>query len=166
LAFQSLGQLAKKYSNVSIFNLALGSTAGKIDFYESNFSPTSSPLEMTEKQLSHFPESGVSKKIQVESVTLDEFSEHLELSENVLLKVDVQGYEIEVFKGAEQVLKKVKAVYVECSFVEYYKGQPVFDDVYNYLKSKGFFFVSIIGSLHGIKDAGPTQVDALFIRNL
>jgi hypothetical protein len=54
-----------------------------------------------------------------------------------LLKLDVQGFEIEVLKGAEVVLSTIEYIYAEGHFQEMYKGGPVFSDLFDFLSPRG-----------------------------
>lgn len=55
-----------------------------------------------------------------------------------LLKIDVQGFELEVLRGAEGSLDRFDWVYCECSFLELYGGQPLVADVLDWLQGRGF----------------------------
>jgi FkbM family methyltransferase len=102
----------------------------------------------------------VRERIDVPVVRLDDV---IPSAANVgLLKVDVQGYEIEVFKGANRVLGQTKAVLVEVNFVLHYEGATLFDDLHSFLVRAGF-------SLYGVSapyiDAGrPLWADAMYVR--
>lgn len=56
----------------------------------------------------------------------------------IVLKLDVQGWELEVLKGAVNTLKNVKALYVEVAFVPQYDGHPLFEEVDAWLNEHGF----------------------------
>jgi hypothetical protein len=99
---------------------------------------------------------------EVQLKRLDECVDVNSLPRPILLKVDVQGGELGVFQGCDQ-LAEIDFIYVELSFVELYEGQPLFDDVSAYLISRGFVLVGVFNQV-STTEFGPTQVDALFRR--
>lgn len=80
---------------------------------------------------------------------------------NTLLKIDVQGYELEVLRGCVDVLNKIKYVYVECSFVELYAGQAMAWEVIDYMSKHGFYLAGIYNVSYD-KDGVAIQADFLY----
>jgi protein O-GlcNAc transferase len=62
-----------------------------------------------------------------------------------LLKIDVQGGQLEVFAGAERVLSETAVIDVECELVEQYEGAPLFAETAEYLRVRGFQFHRFVG---------------------
>jgi FkbM family methyltransferase len=60
------------------------------------------------------------------------------------LKIDVQGAELSVFRGAERLLKTALLIHTEVEFFELYERQPLFADIDAYLRSQGFVLVRIL----------------------
>jgi hypothetical protein len=56
----------------------------------------------------------------------------------LVIKIDVQGGELEVLRGAEETLLSTDALLIECSFVELYAGQALAHEVIAHLASRGF----------------------------
>ncbi len=79
-----------------------------------------------------------------------------------LLKIDVQGYELAVLEGAQAVLRSTFALMLEMNYVAHYKGSPIFDVVYEAVRSYGFQTFGI-SAPYGGKD-GPLWADALFVK--
>jgi FkbM family methyltransferase len=77
----------------------------------------------------------VESKRRVTTRRLDEVQEvdHLDL-----LKIDVQGGELDVFKGARRLLRRAVAVHTEVSFIPLYRDQPPFGTVDTFLRTMGF----------------------------
>jgi hypothetical protein len=81
----------------------------------------------------------------------------------VLLKIDVQGAELSVLRGAEKTLESVDSIFVECSFVELYEGQALANEVIEFLAARGFSIAGVFGPAYDA-DGRCLQVDALFSR--
>ena len=79
----------------------------------------------------------------------------------ILLKIDVQGYELEVLKGCGDILVKFDYIYVECSFVELYKEQVLVDEVIQYLINYSFKLDGIYNTFYDKKGIA-VQGDFLF----
>lgn len=61
------------------------------------------------------------------------------------IKIDVQGAEVDVFRGAPKTLAKTILIQTEVEFVELYQGQPLFADVDRVLRGAGFQFHTFLG---------------------
>lgn len=84
------------------------------------------------------------------------------LTRPTLLKIDVQGFELEVLKGAVEILPAIDAVYVEVSYIPLYQGQPLRDDIEHFLCSVGF---ECVGAFNDYSHKGERiQSDLLFRR--
>ena len=79
-----------------------------------------------------------------------------------LLKIDVQGYELEVLKGASALLSAIDAIYVEVSWVELYKGQALHDEVEALLLDAGFKQAEVFNEENYKGEL--IQADMLFLR--
>jgi FkbM family methyltransferase len=81
----------------------------------------------------------------------------------ILLKIDTQGFEYEVLKGAEQTLKLVAGVLIELSVIELYKDQKLYDFFLEYFSAKDFILFDIFAGFSNPKTSQLLQFDALFI---
>ena len=79
----------------------------------------------------------VSKRA-VEISTLDNWVVEKGISKIDFIKLDVQGAELDVLKGAEKILKSIRALEVEVQFNPLYQGVPLFGDVDQFLRKRGF----------------------------
>ena len=77
------------------------------------------------------------------------------------MKIDVQGYELEVLKGSSDLLQSIFYVYVECSFIELYDEQPLANDVINFLEKFSFILKGVYNP-HFNKNGIVVQADFLF----
>ena len=86
-----------------------------------------------------------------------------EVFEPALLKLDVQGYELDALIGCESLLGRFEWVYCECSFIELYSGQRLAGDVIGWLTHKGYAVSGVFNVAYD--GTGRTvQADFLFER--
>lgn len=124
--------------NVTLHHIALGNTEGYAEINISRRSDSSSLLPTSEELPKLFKNTEHHAKERVRVARLDSFPEHWKHAERAFLKIDVQGLELQVLQGGAEALKHCEYVYVECSHVELYKGQALFEDVKAFLEKKGF----------------------------
>ncbi len=91
-------------------------------------------------------------------------AEYMEPDDHLFLKIDVQGYEYSVLKGAEGLLPEILGMQIELSSVALYKGQVLFDKVMNYILSLGFELYELIPGLRDKKNGRLYQFDGIFFR--
>jgi FkbM family methyltransferase len=146
---------------ITIHQYALASTRGSSKFYVTNRNDSSSFFEPGKPQQAIGIDT--TETIEVATERLDSVLDKSVLTSPSLLKLDVQGGELDVLIGSEGVLPFVDYVYLELSFISLYKGQPLFDDLYSFMIRQGF---RLRGLTNGTIDTihGPTQSDALFCR--
>jgi protein O-GlcNAc transferase len=107
-------------------------------FFETDFGLTSSLYEPDLDVMRNFvglaEHCRVVSTREVETVTLDSVVD----GPVDLLKMDVQGAELDVLRGSERSLSDVLAIHTEVEFVPIYRSQPLFDDVFRFLRRRGF----------------------------
>ena len=150
---------------LNVFQVALGDRGGPVQFWRSNFSKSSSVLRMSNLHEEAFPWTAGGTPTEVQLQTLDDYADRMELASKTLLKIDVQGFEDRVLRGAVQTLKKVNYVLVEVSVAPLYDGQAQFDSIYEFLLRAGFQYTGNLEQLVSPLDGTILQVDALFTRN-
>lgn len=162
--------LAKALPGVLHFhpvNCALGAEEGTLEFRRAAHTPSSSFLPMTSLHKEAFPESGAGQEERPVSVavrTLDAVARGLPLRDNILIKIDVQGYEANVLAGGAETVKRAVAVIMETSYVKLYEGQALFDDVYRTMLDLGFDFQGNMEQMVSPADDRVVQADAVFVR--
>jgi FkbM family methyltransferase len=80
-----------------------------------------------------------------------------------LVKLDVQGYELEVLKGAEQTLKGVQVIVAELNLLDIHKGVPLLSEVLAWLDQRGWVAYDICGITRRPFDTALWQTDFVFV---
>ena len=142
--------------------LALSDAAGEATFHVASREDSSSLLGVGAAQEAVFDVREASA-IRVPTARLDGLGLVEACVAPVLLKLDVQGAELQVLRGAEAVLDRLSHIYAECSYVELYQGQALFPEVRAWLEARDFVFRSAFNTHHDPK-LGPVQADMLFQR--
>jgi hypothetical protein len=119
---------------------------------------------MEELHRKNFPYTGHQADVTVQVRRLDHVLAAESLLPDVLLKIDVQGYEDRVLSGAEQILRQSKVVVTEMSFELLYHEQALFDDIYRRLTAAGLVYRGNWDELRSRIDGRTLQVDAVFVR--
>ncbi len=96
--------------------------------------------------------------------TLDSVIAGREMAAPMLLKADVQGYELEVLRGAKETLPKVEVILLELSLLPYNMGAPLFAEVIAFLAERQFLAYDLCWVHRRQSDETAFQVDVLFAR--
>jgi FkbM family methyltransferase len=80
------------------------------------------------------------------------------------LKLDVQGFELEILRGAEQVLQKTEAALLEVSLLEYNQGAPLFAEVVGFMAAQSFVVYDVSGFFRRESDGALYRIVLLFVR--
>lgn len=166
-AFEPLESERAFYTSVvkksaRLYPTALGVEPGSATFFVTTKPDSSSLLKPGAGQTAAY---GVSEEasITVPVARLSEAIEFSRLAKPILLKLDVQGGELDVLRGGETNLSLVDIIYCEASFVPLYKGQPLASEIISYLARHGFGLRGVFNQ-SVTREFGATQADLLFER--
>jgi FkbM family methyltransferase len=159
-AFDELDNWAKNNTcgRVIAFNVALGEMNSTVKIYQHKLDWYSSIL----KYKVDSPDI-VQKDIQIR--TLDKFisDQSIQINPDLLIKLDVQGYEDRVIRGGVNTFLKAKAILLEVHFDHVYDGQANFKDILTSMEDLGFKYAGNFEQSYA--DDGHVQyVDALFLK--
>jgi len=104
------------------------------------------------------------KVLSLPMETLDDILLEKKLKNASFLKLDVQGYEMEVLKGATETLKEVEVVMTEVSFLPYNRSGPLFNEVVQFMKDHEFVAYDICSLMRFYLDGSLLQADVIFVR--
>lgn len=144
---------------------AVGSTAGSVVLHVSGNSQSSSVLSMLDAHAAAAPESRYVRDEIVPMTTLDiAAGDHVKDDSRVFLKIDTQGYESEVLRGATALLSRVLGVQMEMSVTSLYDGQLLMRDLWRVLEDAGFELWMLSPVFVDRQTGRLLQVDATFFR--
>lgn len=119
--------------------LALGEANKDIEINVSEASDMSSILETSDELLEALPKTTVIDQAIIPMKTLDTLYDELNLdNKNIFIKMDTQGYEMNILQHGQNALKKAIGLRLEMSLFEIYKGEALMSDIMMFLKEKGF----------------------------
>ncbi len=121
--------------------LALGAQPGTATLYLTRDPQSSSLYPPSLPALERYPELWRHEPVseaQLELTTIDGWAEDAGITALDALKVDVQGAELDVLRGAARLLRTARIVETEVEFQELYTGQPLFCDVVSFMRTAGF----------------------------
>jgi FkbM family methyltransferase len=141
---------------------ALGDSDGHVDFNVTAFSPSSSILPV---------EPGGAVPIDVREMTrvpirrLSEWASSRALTSDIVMKLDVQGYEGNVLRGGIDVLKRTRIVIAETTFTPLYKGQTSLGELCAIMEPLGFRYREGFGVVRDTGSGEPLWQDSVFVAN-
>lgn len=144
-AFRALRGRACRDAAWFIHPCAVGSEAGTTATLNiSKNSQSSSLLPIGDRHLKAFPDSHYTHSSQVEMRTLaDLVRETSRGGSRLAVKIDVQGHELAVLEGADQVLDRVALIELELSLVPLYERQPPASTLWRWLEEAKFTVVDV-----------------------
>ena len=165
--FDQLREWAESVPNrLEIFNVALGREPGRHEFFlHPEHTMSSSFLKTTALMKGEFPYTRETRTIQVDVHTLDDYAGRFvgRNGKRIVLKLDVEGFELDVIKGGLRTLENVIALIVEIHLMELFEGHPTFHDVNTFLSGKNYRFAGSFPP--GLSATGRIMgFDAIYIR--
>jgi len=147
--------------------MALGNAEGEAEIHIAGNSASSSIREMTRLHEQAAPESRYVGKENIQLRRLDSvFADYVGDSSCPFLKIDTQGYELEVLDGARSCLERFAGIRAELSLSELYKGQTLWLDFALRLKREGFQLANLFPVFSDYATGRLLQVDGVFFRQL
>lgn len=138
--YQKVLPSLRENRNVTLVNAACGAENGQLTLNSSSFAAVNSVLQfITNNDL----DLRFDYQELVKVIKLSDYSRALGLQKIKLIKIDVQGFELQVLKGMAEILPLVEYVYVETSVHPVYEGASTFCDIFQYLSSTGFDLLDI-----------------------
>lgn len=161
-AFARMAAWGRRESRLVMRRSALSDASGDEVIYVAARCDNSSLQKATPLQTELCPAARIVGREIVAVQRLDQVFDAERLGPAALLKIDVQGGELKVLRGAGNLIRRFKWIYVECSFSALYEGQALADEVETFLENVGFRPFSY-WNIWRDGQRKPVQVDVLFI---
>ncbi len=163
--FNTLKKNTSHYKNWECLNYALGDKDGTDVINISENTESSSLLKIHDTHTSAAPHA---RFVNTETITIHKldtvYNEIVSKNENVFLKIDAQGYEMNIIKGAIESLNHIVGLQIELSLTPMYKDEILFDEIIAYLKTKGFVLYGVEPGFTDEKTGRLLQMDGIFFR--
>jgi FkbM family methyltransferase len=167
-AFASLQAARRGDPSWRALHCALGAEPGTWTIHVAANSESSSLLEMLPAHRAAAPYSGTVGEERVEVRTLDGVLDGLfpdSFAGEIYLKIDTQGYEREVLRGAKRSLARIRTLQLELSLVPLYRDAPLFDEMCALLGRDGYRLVSLESGFTDARTGEMLQADGIFHRD-
>ena len=144
---------------------AAGEEQGILEINVSANSVSSSLLPMRPLHLDAAAASKYVAKERIPVMTLDSiYGVYIDSGSVPCLKIDTQGYEKQVLNGAYKMLRQVKVVICELSFVPVYEGQALWREIIDLLSNQGFILYDLQAGFFHPETGQLMQADGVFLR--
>jgi FkbM family methyltransferase len=164
-AFTQLRRNAARDAGWTCHRLALGDRDGSATLNVADDTEGSSLLQVEPREVRNSPGSRFVSSESVPIAKLDSVLPKLALpSAPTYLKLDTQGTELAILRGASRALLGAQFVEAELSLVKLYEGGALFDEVIAFLDERGFGLISLEGIDEEPESGHMLQVDAIFMR--
>lgn len=166
-AHAALERFAAKDPGITVApRQALGESSGVVNINVSANSESSSILSVSDAHLKAEPKV---KAVAVETVPLNRLDaaavDYLSPANRVFLKIDVQGYELQVLAGAADLLSRIVGLQLELSLHPLYQGEPLYREVIDAVESLGYSLFDLNPCFSDDETGRTYQVDGIFFRS-
>jgi FkbM family methyltransferase len=167
-------------SNIQYYPTALGERTETRDFFMTAHPMCASLYKSDDKYIDLYNGLEVSRfkeNMTLDTVSIKDFAAENKIENIDFIKIDIQGAELDVFKGGSELVSKALMIVSEVEFIPLYKNQPLFGDVSACLSEMGLMFHKFLGVAGRtlkpfVINNDPNTIsqqmwsDALFIRNV
>ena len=163
--FEDLARASASDDLWKAINCACGAKEGNAEINRSKNGFSSSLLPMLEALSVNAPAANYISQEKISVCTLDEsLLPALKPVDKVWMKIDTQGFEAEVFKGATRLMPHVSALECELTLSPLYEGQALIDELITSIYAKGFRMVGIAPVFFAMETGYQLQIDGTFLR--
>jgi len=149
-----LERVVTDYSGIVLSQSLLGATEqSSVGFYAMNSASSVLPETVKQQQPTCY----------LSMTTLDKLTDATPFEKPDLIKLDVQGFELEVLRGGMHTLTSTEAVIIETNLIAIYDGAPLFHEVVSFMAEYRFYVYDICTFFRRPYDNALWQVDLIFV---
>ena len=155
--FKELKRNVAGKDRIKVNQKALGSSSGSAFMKIGDSDQTHTIRSNSQNELIEGP------KVKLE--TIDTYLAKERIASIDLLKIDVEGYELEVLRGAKNALQSgsIQSIFAECDFDPDDNQHTYFNDLWVFLRRENYAFIGLYDVIHYTKTSGIGYCNALFI---
>ncbi len=144
---------------------ALSSRSQTLKMFINDSPMTSSVLPRNENSERYFDAvTRVREVRELKAVSIDDWFAESGLDRVDIIKLDLQGYELEALRGAREVLRRgVACVYLEVNYVPFYEGSATFGEVDVFMRSQGYKLFNLYNTCTHLPEGHIGSGDALYV---
>ena len=138
--------VSKKSENSLVINSALAEKSKIVDFNICKWQEASSIYTPNQSLLDRYEDSerfNIERTVSLEADSINSLLQKENINEIDFIKIDTQGSELDILKGATSFYDNLIGLEVEVEFIELYQKQPLFSEVNSFIESKGFSLVDL-----------------------
>ncbi len=166
-SFANVQRAVSQTPRIKPINLALAEQVGPRTFHSNRDGATNSLLPNAPEITKHLPTEWVvpTGSMTVQCTTADAFAAEQKIDKIDLLKLDVQGGELLVMAGAEELLRRraIDLIYTEVNYAETYAGAARYYDLFSHLEARGYRLYGLYNMAYFRRNAVVGGGDAIFI---
>jgi len=163
--FKAIKERFPSFTNIEFIKHAVGNENIEKQINIAGRPTSSSLLPLSADPVSDvFNESNLGKT-GIETITMVKLDDFLAKNQDEIgiMKIDVQGYELDVLKGAETTLKRTDIVVLEANNHEGYIGSAKYYDIDRYLRERNFTLYDILPSI--VDNGKLKEWDMIYMNN-
>jgi FkbM family methyltransferase len=166
-SLEALRTTAARHEPWKVFPYALGAREGTAEINVTENTVFSSLLTPDDKSLRRFPANRTERRETIEVKRLDQILDSCMngiVCPHLYLKLDTQGFDLEVLRGAEAILPGVLALQTEVSFRNIYYAMHDFTESIAEFRSRGFEVVDFLPGMRDIDHLSAIEMDCVMVR--
>ncbi len=162
--FEKLATAAISQPNIVAVNAAASESSGRMKFYITELADASSLLMPLRTELTFDKYMTLASETLVDVKSIDEWARDSKVNRIDIMKLDAQGAELGILKGAKQLLgrRDIGVIYSEVLFLPIYQEAPLYHDIAMYLASMGYRLHNLYNLVHNQKGE-LAWGDAIFV---